>query len=70
MSDVELDEEAVDDALEALEDAMEAGQTAASHDEIRPSTIMMAEASQEAYRLLVNAHPDYELEEPDQDDSN
>lgn len=60
---VELDDDAVDDALEELESGMESAERAHSHDEIRPSTIMMGKSLKDAYRALVGAHPGYDLDD-------
>lgn len=62
-SHVELDREAVDDALEQLESAMKAGKMALSHDEVRPSTDQCARRARDGYNTLVEAHPDYDLVE-------
>lgn len=64
-SKVAIDSEAVDEALESLEDAMSAGEMAMQHAEIRPSTTRLAQEAREAYRTLVQAHPDYRLQEDD-----
>lgn len=58
---VELDADAVDEALERLEAAMAAGERSLSHKEARPSTVTMAHSARDAYRTLVESHPDYEL---------
>lgn len=58
---VEFDADAVDQALEELEDAMKAGEYSLNHGEVRPSTVNMAHRARDAYRTLVEAHPDYEL---------
>lgn len=58
---VELPVEAVDKVLKELETGQRQGEISLSHDEVRPSVHMMAMACQDAYRALVEAHPDYEL---------
>lgn len=58
---VSMDSELVEDALAQLEDAQKHGKRALSHEEVRPSTALTAERAKDAYKLLVNAHPDYEL---------
>lgn len=60
---VELPTDAVDEALKELETAMRQSEMTLSHDEVRPSAHMTAMASKDAYRLLVEAHPDYDLVE-------
>lgn len=62
---VEIDAEALEDVLEELESAMEAGKTTLSHDTVRPSAALCATNAREAYRTLVTAHPDYELQTSD-----
>lgn len=61
MSDVTLDSDAVDDALGELESLMRAGEQAMNHEEVRPSSAIMATSGKNAYRTLVEAHPDYDL---------
>ena len=58
---VPLDRQAVDDALEELEDAMKWGEMSLSHEKVRMSTDRMAHSARDAYRALVRAHPDYDL---------
>lgn len=58
---VELPKDVVDDVIKELETGMRNGKKAHSHDELRPSTIMMAKAHKDAYRTLIKAHPDYKL---------
>ena len=60
---IELDGDAVEDVLEHLESAMQDAEIALSHDEVRPSTHRCAHAACDAYRTLVEAHPDYQLTE-------
>lgn len=62
---VELPTSEVDTALEELEQAMQDGEAAMSHDTVRPSTHRLANQTRDAYRTLVEAHPDYELTEGD-----
>lgn len=57
------------EAIELLEDVMSAGERALSHDEVRPSSHMMATKGSDAYEKLVKAHPDYDyVENPEEDD--
>jgi hypothetical protein len=56
-----LDAESVESVLELLEEVMQAGKRTLSHDEVRPSSHMMATKGRDAYRELVQAHPDYDL---------
>lgn len=67
-SPVKINRGEVDEALELLEDAMNAGQRSLSHKEVRPSTHMLAHKTRDAYRVLIRAHPDYELSEKDNDE--
>lgn len=62
---VELPTSAVDDALEELEKGMRWSQNHFEADETRPSAFLMAQAHKEAYELLVEAHPNYDLTEGD-----
>ena len=64
-SEVVVNRHALLEAIELLEDVMGAGKRALSHDEVRPSSHMMATKGREAYQTLVEAHPDYELSEED-----
>ena len=64
---VELDAGEVDDALELLEAAMSAAKTTLSHGEARPSTVMLANKTRDAYNVLVDAHPGYDLVEATDD---
>jgi hypothetical protein len=59
---VELPKDAVQSVIKALETGMRNGETAHEHDEIRPSSVMMAKAHKDAYQALIGAHPDYELQ--------
>jgi hypothetical protein len=63
---VELDASEVDDALEDLEIVMENAETHLSHEEVRPSAHIMAVKARDAYDSLVEAHPFYELETPEE----
>lgn len=65
---VEMDDEAVDDALEELEAAMKAAKMTLNHGEARPSTVTLAHKTRDAYNILVTAHPGYELVEDDDDE--
>lgn len=65
--EVLLDRKAVEFVLEMLEDVMGAGNGALSHDEVRPSSHEMATKGKEAYQMLVEAHPEYELSTEDDD---
>lgn len=65
---VEIDSEEVDKALETLEEAMRAGERSLSHDEVRPSTHMLAKRTRDAYKILVDAHVDYEFVEGGNDE--
>lgn len=60
---VELPTDAVDKVLKELETGQRQGEISLSHNEVRPSVHMMAMACRDAYRQLVEAHPDYELVE-------
>lgn len=62
---VELPREAVRRVIKELETGMRQGETAHEHDEVRPSTAMMAMAHKEAYQALIRAHPDFELQSED-----
>jgi len=59
---VELPVETVDAVFDALESAMHAGKRSLAHDDVRPSTAQCAHGARDAYRELVTAHPDYELQ--------
>lgn len=59
---VALTRDAVEDALEQLEEAMDAAETTLTHDEVRPSAHLSAHRLADAYAALVEAHPEYELE--------
>lgn len=58
-----IESEALGEVIELLEDSMEHGETYLSHDEVRPSGHIMATNARSAYKTLIEAHPDYELEE-------
>ena len=62
---VELDAEALDEALEDLEKAMKAGESTLNHEKVRPSAVAMAHSARDAYKKLIDAHPDYQLTEGD-----
>jgi hypothetical protein len=62
---VELDADGVEEVMSLLEDLMDNSETALAHDEIRPTTALMANDGRAAYRTLVAAHPDYELQRND-----
>lgn len=62
---VELPKEAVEQVIDELEHGMQAGKRAHSHDDIRPSTMQMADYHKTAYQTLIDAHPEYELQEGD-----
>lgn len=60
---IEIDAESVDRSLESLEAAMSKLEVYMENDEVRPSVIMTAKCVQTAYKELVEAHPEYELQE-------
>jgi len=65
---VKLDEDRVDEVLETLEDGQQHAKRTASHDKVRPSAMLMGKKIKEAYRELVEAHPNYDYVENVGDD--
>lgn len=57
-----IDYEELEKVIELLEDSMKHGETYLSHEEVRFTGHIMANNAREAYETLVEAHPDYELE--------
>lgn len=62
---IELPKDAVEQIIKELETGMRQGEIAHNHEEIRPSTAMMANAHRDAYRVLIQNHPEYELSKND-----
>lgn len=60
--------ENIEDAIESLNETMRAASTHVSHDEIRPSAKKAFDNAQEALKTLIDAHPNYVQEEPNDDD--
>lgn len=58
-----IDRESIEEVIEILEDSQKNGETYLSHDSVRPSGHLMAVNAREAYRLLIEAHPDYILDD-------
>jgi uncharacterized protein (UPF0371 family) len=58
-----IESKAIEEVIELLEDSMKHGETHLSHDEVRLSGHIMATNVKTAYKTLIEAHPDYELEE-------
>lgn len=58
---IELPYDTVEDIIERLEKGMKFGEMAHSHDEIRGSSAHMAQLHKDAYQLLIEDHPDYDL---------
>lgn len=65
---VELPNDAVEQVIQELETGMRQAETHLNHEEIRPSGHMMAMAFKDAYRELIQAHPEYEYVEGGSDD--
>lgn len=57
-----IDSEALEEVIELLEDSMKHGETHLSHDKVRFTGHIMATNAKAAYKTLIEAHPDYELE--------
>jgi uncharacterized protein (UPF0371 family) len=60
-----ISSESLEEVFELLEDSMNHAETHLSHEEVRPSGYIMATNAKKAYRTLVEAHPDYELNKND-----